>query len=171
VLAEIREPCILMECDSDEIWTGPQIRSIVRMFDEWPTATCARFYCRFFLGPNIVAVGENCYGTNRGEWLRAWRYEPGMTFNTHEPPFLIGANGIGEVSVSREHTRSLGLVFDHFAYVTKAQLRLKEKYYQYPDAVKHWMRLQAHLGPWPVKLKEFLPWVDDRAQADLLHKP
>jgi hypothetical protein len=56
-------------------------------------------------------------------------------------------------------------VFDHYAYAIENQVRFKERYYGYRDAVKHWRKLQSHPGPWPVKLKEFLPWVDDRVMA------
>jgi hypothetical protein len=174
-LPNITEPCVLMQIDVDELWTPEQIDTIVEVFenDGRGKASEMRFFCRYFVGPNIVTVGENCYGNNPGEWIRVWRFEPGMRFLKHEPPVM---NHITDgCSVPREDTRNgwkgcEGVVFDHWAYVFESQVAYKERFYGYTDAVKHWKRLQAHPGPWPVKLADFLPWCDQRAQADRLHK-
>lgn len=173
-IEHINEPCLLMEVDVDELWTAEQIECILDLFETVPDRNCARFFCQYLVGPNIVTVGENCYGNNPAEWLRAWRFQPGMKFRKHEPPELAGINepvGGWEHPFSREDTRGLGYVFSHWAYVFESQVAYKEKFYGYFGAVNQWKRLQSHRGPWPVKLKDFLPWVDDRAQADLLHKP
>jgi len=42
-----------------------------------------------------------------------------------------------------EETEQLGLIFQHFAYVTPQQLRFKEQYYGYTNAASQWMELQA----------------------------
>lgn len=164
----INKPCLLLQCDCDEIWDPWAIDKLVEYFDSDSFHNCARFFMRYFVGQNIVTLGENSYGNNPGEWLRAFRFEPGMLFQKHEPPVLIPTNE--EHCLIREFTREHFGVPDHYAYVFEHQVEFKETYYKYPDAVKHWRRLQAHPGPWPVKLRDFLPWVDDRAQADLLHR-
>jgi hypothetical protein len=73
-------------------------------------------------------------------------------------------------------TEHHGCVFDHFAYATEAQVRFKQRYYAgpgnplghlYANAVEGWHRLQQN-DKWPVKLKDYIPWVDDRAQATRL---
>jgi hypothetical protein len=176
VLKRLKEPCVLMEIDADELWTSEQIQNIYRIFTAVPpfnlkAFNCARFFCRYFVGPNLVAVGEDCYGNNPNEWLRAWRYEPGMTFKTHEPPCLSGVNEPGkENCVSRKMTRENGMVFDHPAYMFREQVAFKETFYGYADAVKHWERLQAYEGPLPTPLKPFLHWVDDRVQVGRIWK-
>lgn len=166
----IKEPCLLLQVDADEFWTSEQIQDMVAACKANPDFNSGRFFCRYFLGPNIVAVGENCYGNNPGEWLRLFAFEPGMRFKTHEPPFLEGVSGKDEAAFSREQTRAWGLVFDHQAYCWQEQLEFKQEYYGYENAVRHWQRLQANTV-WPVKLKDYLPWTDDRAQADLLYHP
>lgn len=171
-IEHMHEPAVLMQIDADEIWEPWQLESIFMLMNEPGLETTARFYDRYFVGPNIVTVGENCYGNNPGEFLRAWKFQPGMKFARHEPPVMIDCDGkLVDVSISRDQTRNCELVFDHYAYAYESQVAFKERYYGYTDAVRHWRRLQSHVGPWPVKLKDFLPWVDDRAQADLLHKP
>lgn len=163
-LEAIHEPCVLMQMDADEMWTAEQLERIVAKF-EHSNIAAARFYCNYFVGPNIVTIGENCYGNNPGEWLRAWRFTPGMTFERHEPPVLRGVDG---VYLYREDTRGDGLVFDHYAYTFYEQVAYKEQFYGYTHAMQRWCRLQANTQ-WPCKLKEFLPWVDDRVLATQLY--
>jgi len=171
-IEHINAPGILLQVDADELWTADQIDDIVRLFHVFPKMDFAAFFCRYFVGTNIVTIGEDCYGNNPGEWLRAWRFEPGMKFLKHEPPVLLPGLARGFKNLwNRESTRREGLVFEHWAYAFESQLAYKEKFYGYSGAVAQWKQLQNHPGPWPVKLRDFLPWVDDRAQADLLHKP
>jgi hypothetical protein len=167
-LAVITEPCFLMQIDSDELYQHWQIERLIAMFSQKAfKSACVRM--RYFIGPNIIAVGENCYGNNRGEWLRLWKFEPGQRFVKHEPPILSGHEH--ELEMSRYETAAYGVIPDHWAYYFEKQVAYKESFYGYKDATKSWLKLQNHPGPWPVKLSDFLYWVDDRAQADLLHKP
>lgn len=157
---------VLLQMDSDEIWTTGQLITMIALFQNDPSLSMLRFFCRFFVGPNIVTATDDAYGNNPGEWLRAWRFKKGMTFDKHEPPTLFGNRG---KSLSREETRCHGLVFDHMSYVVEKQVAMKESIYGYVGAAAQWKRLQQN-QTWPVKLKNFLPWVDDRATADLLVK-
>lgn len=169
VANQIKEPCCLLEVDSDELWETWQIEKIVEQFDRLPTYNCARFDCVYMVGQNIRTVGRNCYGANAGEWLRAFRFAPGMEWRSHEPPFLAGVNGPHECCMSNETSRELGLVFWHYAYCFPAQVALKERYYGYANAGEFWARLQANTK-WPTPLRKWLPWVQDDAIADLLHR-
>lgn len=166
-LQRITEPCVLLEADIDELWTARQIETLVVFFAANPLINCARFFCRYFVGPNIVITSTHSYGNRPGEWLRAWRFKPGMTFASHEPPVLTGAMS---PCATREQTRDIGLVWDHWAYALEKQVAFKEQFYNYKNAVAHWRRLQAN-KVWPVTdLRQFLPWVDSGVNADLLFK-
>lgn len=163
-LANIKETCCLMQIDSDEIWTAPQIDEIVSLFETLPHIYRMYFWCNYFLGPDIVATSTNGYGNRMGEWLRAFRFEPGMKWDRHEPPVLAG-NSRG-YSMGRDETKKWGLVFDHFAWATEKQATYKSNFYGYRNAVMNWRRLQANTH-WPVKdLRTFLPWVGAGASAD-----
>lgn len=151
---------VLMEIDADEIWTTAQLETIIQLFREHPYAGEMQFDCRYFVGPDIITVGENCFGNNSYEWKRAWRDRDGATFSRHEPPVFPHRGAC----LSNHVTRNFGLIFDHYAYATEAQVRYKEDFYGYPGAVEGWKRLQANTV-WPVKLHDFLPWVDTRVQA------
>lgn len=167
-VAQFDEPGILMQVDADEIWLPDQLESVLHFFKAYPEIQSAKFFCRYFVGNNIIITSRNTYGNNTNyEWLRAWRYTPGMTYSRHEPPVLNGATGL---CATCEQTEEVGLVFDHYGYVNENQVAYKERFYGYRDAVKHWKRLQEN-KEWPVKLKNFLPWIKDEATADLLHKP
>jgi hypothetical protein len=163
-IADIKEPCILLQMDSDEIWNAWLLDRLVRKLEEMPEAMRAHFYCRYFLGKNIISTSTNGYGNRIGEWLRVFRFEPGMMFSCHEPPILAGNKG---PAITRDETRDLGLVFDHPAYMLEKQVAYKEAFYGYKGAVEQWKRLQANTE-WPVRdLRRFLPWVGVGASADL----
>lgn len=164
-VAGITEPCVLLQVDVDEIWTADQLERIVKMFEERPEAMRAFFFCRYWIGKNIIAKGENCYSNRVGEWLRAFRFTPGMTFSQHEPPVLAGNKGL---CIMREETRTMHMVFEHHSWDDENNVRNKLKFYGYGEnSIEGWKRLQNHTQ-FPTKLKPFLPWVDDIVEADLI---
>jgi Glycosyl transferase family 2 len=163
----IMEPVLLWQVDADEIWTTKQIENVVGLFDVHRDMNCAYFWCRYFVGPNIVITSRDTYGNQSAyEWHRVWRCEPGMRWKTHEPPVL---NGFDERPIRHQETELAGCVFDHYAYATEEVMRFKERYYPSCNgAMDGWKRLQRN-RKWPVKeLKEFLPWVGEGVTADLL---
>lgn len=159
---------LLWEVDADELWSHDQIERMYSMFCYCQDRHWARFFMRYFVGQNIICTTRGAYGNNPGEWLRVWRYYHGMRFASHEPPSLQRNL---ECGFTNAETEAEALVPDHFSYALESQLVFKSKFYPYPDAVAHWRRLQANTE-WPVRrLKDFLPWVDERATADLLFRP
>lgn len=165
VLGTLREPCVLMQIDADELWQAHQIELIVDMLG-FTGASRMDFRCRYFVGPDIVVTSREGYGNHVAyEWRRAWRFTPGMRFDTHEPPKIRGDE---RLVIGHEQTEDAGLVFDHYAYALKRQVEFKERYYGYAGAVAQWERLQGNTV-WPVKsLKSFLPWVNDDVACDRL---
>lgn len=158
----LRDPCVLMQIDSDEIWKPEQLRTIVSVFRERPIISGMHFKCKFFLGPDIVVKEDDEHPGNPGNWTRAWRFRRGLAFSSHEPPVLSGNRGR---FLPKEETAKMGLVFDHYSYATEAQVAYKEKFYGYAGAVDGWRRLQKN-KVWPAKLKDFLPWSQDVDLAD-----
>lgn len=160
----IKEPCCLLQMDVDEIWTSDQLELIAGMFNEFPSYNVAHFYCRFFVGPNIIINHESDKRNNR--WFRAFRFKPGSKFIKHEPPVLENAGGL---PLEPETTLAMGLMFDHYAYVLPSQVAFKEAFYGYKNALANWQKLQRNTK-WPVKLKQFLPWCHPDSIAEKLHK-
>lgn len=159
-LERIEEPCVLMQIDADELWTPYQLGKIVELFEEYPTLAAARFACRYFVGPDLMLEGEHCYGDYDDEWLRAWRFTPGDTFSTHEPPVLRHDHWPHDRYdvLTKAESRKLGLVFNHFPYVTESQVAYKEKFYGYTGLMDQWKALQAN-QKWPVPLSRFFAHV------------
>jgi hypothetical protein len=172
-LGTVFEPCALLQMDVDELWTPERLDSLPNLLNnDKDKVLAARFVCRYLLGPNLVAQGLNCYGNNAGEWLRLWKFTPGMRFKTHEPPVLLGFNGapVPEHRIKDRHeTEAMGFRFDHWAYVFERQVAYKEMFYGYGGAVQQWRALQQYAGPFPAVLKHFLPWVDAQAKVGPLH--
>lgn len=167
-LRNITEPCLLLEADADEFWLPDQLATMVVFFNAYDQIRSARFFCRYYVGPNIVITSTHSYGNRPGEWHRAWVFTPGDRAIRHEPPVMSCAS---EPCATREQTKEAGLVFDHWAYALEKSLAYKEHFYGYKNAVAHWRRLQSNTI-WPVTdLRQFLPWVDSGVTADLLHKP
>lgn len=157
-LAEIKEPCVLMQIDSDEIWTPKQLERIVELFTGDDSLSAITFPCRFFVGPKLITQGHSCYGDNDYEWQRAWRFQPGQEFLSHEPPVLKAVSGDYGKRMGKRDALELDLVFDHFAYATEEQVRYKEKFYGYPGLLNAWLALQAH-DKFPVELSRFFAHV------------
>ena len=172
-LYKIREECLLWQVDVDEFWTVEQIYKARQLFLNHPEKTAAFYWCWYFVGKNLVISTRNCYAQNpRLEWLRTWRYKPGDVWVAHEPPRLAeplldgGWRDVAAVNpFLHEETKQAGLVFQHFAYVTQEQLRFKEQYYGYANAVSSWQTLQAETR-FPVLLREYFSWVGDDTMAD-----
>jgi hypothetical protein len=151
--------CVLMEFDVDEIWSVDMLKDVLSEAEKHHSVyDVMQFYCNCYVGHNLITVGENCYGNNPGEWQRLWALKEPSYFVTHEPPVIHGLDRI----VPRENTKLKGWIFDHYSYTTEAQLKFKEDYYGYANAVEQWKKLQEHTD-FPCKLNQFLPWVDDRA--------
>ncbi len=171
-LASINEQALLVQVDSDELWSIEQLERLSLAFQERPDKTAAYFFCNYFVGPELIISTRNTYGNNSSyEWLRAWRYLPGSRWQAHEPPRLLAPLGDGRAvdlaqvnPFTHAETESMGLVFQHYAYVTEEQARFKESYYGYADAVARWRRLQTS-SHFPVALASYLPWVKDQAQV------
>jgi len=158
-LVDFDQPGILLQVDADEIWTAEKLHTIVRLFETYPQCDCATFYCRYFIGPRRVVTQPGTYGNNPGEWLRAWRWEPGRKFVTHEPPALEGQ----KLALGQHITAAAGCVFDHYAYADEAAVAFKEHYYGYAGAVQAWRQLNAQKGPQDIS--RFLPWVRTPAMS------
>ncbi len=173
-LRQIKEPCVLMEIDSDETWKPSDIKTIHSGFCSDPILQAMKFACRYFVGEDLITKGEHCYGDMDYEWNRAWKFKPGMRFKSHEPPILdqsiykeFGSDVIGIPTtyfIDKDVTRKMGLVFDHYAYATEAQVAYKEKFYGYKGLLEGWRRLQEQ-RMFPVFLKDFFPQCRDNAMV------
>lgn len=172
-LANIHEECLLWQLDVDELWTAKQLKEARALFMKHPERMAAYYWCWFFVGPDKVISSRNCYAENpRQEWLRTWRYLPGMTWVAHEPPQLaVVAEGgkcldVGKIRpFMHAETEQAGLVFQHFAYALESQVWFKETYYGYKGAVAGWLHLQQQ-KQFPVYLRDFFPWVQDNTTVN-----
>ena len=161
-VSQINEPCVLLQCDSDEYWSASQLHAIVEAFDQNILLDQMSFICRYFVGRDIVINVDNELLYTPFPWTRAWRFQPGMKFFSHEPPVLMPHP---RRTLSIHETHKMGLIFDHYSYVTEAQVAFKEKFYGYPNAVTHWRRLQTNTQ-WPAQLSKFLPWAGKNSIAE-----
>ena len=163
-MRRIEKPCVLMQIDADEIHTPENIDKIVQLFTDDPDLGAIQMPCKFFVGSRLICHGEDCWSNRTFEWTRAWRFEPGMHFLTHEPPRMDRL--LGRV-MERKEAKSHGLSFDHYANALKKQVEYKEKFYGYDGLVNQWTALQVH-DHFPEPLQRFFPFVDDKVMVDRL---
>jgi glycosyltransferase involved in cell wall biosynthesis len=172
-LATISDECLLWQIDSDELWTAEQIHTMYDMFRAEPQRYAAFFWCHYFVGPDRVIATRNCYAQNPAyEWLRVWRFQPGMQWTSHEPPTLtvqaLDGTPYNVASINpftHDDTERAGLVFQHMSYTTESQVRFKEEYYGYAGATERWRELQKATSTY-ILLRDYFPWVTDSTLAE-----
>lgn len=173
-LEKIKEECLLWQIDVDEFWTADQIVKGRELFIRYPHKTAAYYWCQYFVGSNLFVSSRNCYSQNPSQdWLRTWRFQPGMEWIAHEPPTLCktmsDGNKLNLAEINpflHSRTEREGLIFQHFAYLTREQLLFKEKYYGYKNALSDWLRLNSR-EKFPVFLRDYFEWVTDDTTVDL----
>ena len=174
-LKNIKEDCLLWQIDSDELWKAEQIIDVRNMFLSDKDRTSAYFYCRYFVGEKLYIATKNTYGNHSEyEWLRVWNYQPGDKWISHEPPTLCREIApevwvdLSKVnSFTQEDTFQRKLVFQHYAYVTEAQLRFKEMYYGYKNALSKWKNLNSQ-EHYPACLRDYFDWVEDGSVVETI---
>ncbi len=167
-LPNIKEECLLWQIDVDELWTIEQICTTRKLFLQHPEKTAAFYWCWYFVGENLIISTRNCYAEYpQAQWLRTWKFTPGDDWESHEPPNLvrkIAEDNIINVGLINpflhDENEKNGLVFQHFAYILPSQLRFKELYYGYQNAVNQWQNLQQTQS-FPVLLRNYFAWVWD----------
>ncbi len=150
------EDCILMQFDVDEIWDIDTLRSVLEYSDSNDDFDGMLFKCNYFVGPDLLTVGENCYGDNSNEWCRLWKIKNKSFWISHEPPRIKGCLNF----LTKNFTKQKNWIFNHYAYVLESQLKFKEIFYNYSGALECWKKLQNETDL-PCKLNKYLPWVDD----------
>ena len=168
-LTAFKKDGILLQMDSDELWTADQLRRLNALFSANPEYNTVKVKMDYMLGPNVISTSSNGYGNRSNEWVRAWRYSVGLWMECHEPPVFNGNRGR---ICERDESESIFGRILHMAWVTPQQVAYKQRIYRggYENACEQWEALQANTE-WPVKdLKTFLPWVGSGGSADLLFK-
>ena len=166
-LTAFKKDGILLQMDSDELWTADQLRRLNAIFAANPEYNTVKVKMDYMLGPNVISTSTDGYGNRNNEWVRAWRYSVGLWMECHEPPVFNGNRG--RVCGRDESEAILGPIL-HMAWVTPQQVAYKQRIYKggYENAVDGWEKLQKN-KEWPVEdLRTFLPWVGNGASADLL---
>ena len=168
-ITTFKQDGILLQMDSDELWTSDQMRRLVGLFSANPEVNTVKVKMDYMLGPNVISTSHNGYGNRSNEWVRAWRYRVGLWMECHEPPVF---NGNKRKICERDEAETILGPILHMAWVTPQQVAYKQRIYRggYENACEQWEALQVNKN-WPVKnLKQFLSWVGNGASADLLFK-
>lgn len=138
-------PVLLWEIDADEHWESPDMEAAESAM---VGAGCDRgdFLCRYWVGPNLRAVGEWGEG-RRLPYRRLWLWF-GERFLSHEPPQLDREDKVRLFDTIR---------FDHYAYTNENDVRFKDEYYGGHEGILgRWRALQDPAHPFPCHVRELL---------------
>ena len=150
------ENSILMEFDVDEIWDINVLDSVVKYAKTNNGFDGMLFRCNYYVGPNLVLEQSGGYADRMYEWSRLWKIDNPTRWISHEPPRLRGCVNF----LNKDFTQSQGWLFNHYAYVLEEQVRFKENFYNYKDAVKQWKQLQVATDL-PCRARDYLNWIND----------
>ena len=133
----------LWEIDADEQWTSDKLDMAEKEL-VLSGADCGKFFCDYFVGEDLVAVGH--WGEGLGcEYVRLWKWK-GQEFESHEPPVLKGGNGM-EIFLEPR--------FTHYAYYYEKDVEFKQSFYRNHDNIlENWKKLKA-LQEFPQPLTKF----------------
>jgi hypothetical protein len=150
---------VVMEQDADEFWTPEQMTAVYEFLKDRTPGVAAQFFCNYYIGKKVVVTrrGLGCYPY---EWYRAWKWGQGIHFTSHEPPILNHQ----PIRIPRGVTEDMGLIFEHYAYCTPANVAFKEDFYGYAGLLKSWEELQQTNGP--VRLNRYFAHIQDRSVVD-----
>lgn len=152
----LMESCILMQFDVDEIWSKETLLDILAYCKNNNDFDGMLFKCNYYVGPDIVTISDNTYGNQKDEWCRLWIIKDKTSWKSHEPPRIYGLKKF----LPKKFTKEKNWIFNHYAYVLEQQLRFKENFYGYTNALSKWKKLINHKG-FPCHLGFFFPWVKD----------
>jgi len=161
-ISHLMENSVLMQFDVDEIWTPDTLIDLLDYCETNNGFDGMLFKCNYYLGPNIKVISNNTYGDKMDEWCRLWKIGDRTTWKSHEPPRIHGLYNF----LSKTVTEKKGWTFNHYAYVLEEQVRFKENFYGYTDALEHWKKLQLNTQ-FPCYAREFIPWITDNTVVSI----
>jgi len=167
-LENIKEECLLWQLEADELWTASHIIAARELFLANPDRTAAAYPCRCHLGPALVSDAmQQLPHLGPDQWVRTWRFRPGLAWFSKEYPVLIEPMPDGKMMrasgtnpIPREQTAAKGIRFENFSYATLKQMHYWEAYCGLHAAATEWLALQATVKS-PLNLKDYFEWVGE----------
>ena len=136
----------LWQIDIDEQWTEQDLTEAESMLEIGSNVAGGfQFYhylCKDSDGNQLV--GKGSWGDNFV--ARVWWWH-GQKFKTHEPPVMLGQDGI----------KFLPQKFHHYSYVYEQDVEFKSRYYKgYRPVLANWRMLQQKRFDYPIPAKTLL---------------
>jgi len=147
---------LLMQIDVDEYWDDHTLSKIFEYCSQNNFFNAMQFRCNYYLGKNLIVDAKNCYGDMIWDWWRLWLIRNPTLFKSHEPPSLLHQ----PVQISKEFTDKQGWRFDHFAYIHPSQVKFKEHFYGYKNALNSWNTLNSLNDYTNISAHNYLPWIN-----------
>lgn len=143
-IQSLTKQCYLWEIDADEQWTLPEIQDAERQLT-LNNAKTGCFLCDYYVGPNLIVKGA--WGEGYAlPYRRLWDWH-GELFESHEPPRLVGGNGLGVLLTNR---------FNHYALYYEKDVLFKAKWYHgYEKLHERWLKIQTETK-FPKHISELL---------------
>ncbi len=123
----------LWQVDIDEFYRPEDMRTVLSMLGARPSVTEVSFRQRTFWGrPEYVA---DCWGLRRGlrDCHRIFKWGPGYTYVTHEPPTVVDDRGRDLHTLDRigaQEMANLGVFMFHYSLLFPWQVEQKVRIYR-----------------------------------------
>jgi len=123
--AECASGDLLWQVDADEVYLEEDVEKVTRFFDDHMEVTVGTFPVYHFWH-NFHTV--TCGGHWMSPFTRVYRSERGSSWQSHEPPVLLNAQGIPWSSLGEIHHFEDIHIF-HYSYVTPEQALWKSRFF------------------------------------------
>lgn len=123
----------LWQIDIDEFYKEEDMLSIIRMLNKNPSITAVSFKQKSFLGGIDYLSESYALLRNKGGWNRIFKWGPGYTYITHEPPTVSDGNGVDlhkKNWISGERMRRKNIYMYHYSLLFPWQVEQKVKLYK-----------------------------------------
>lgn len=143
-IKKITNNCYLWEIDIDEQWSKDNIEQAEYTLKQHKGKTGC-FLCNYYVGKDLIVKGM--WGEGYAlPYRRLWNWN-GELFETHEPPKLVGGNGLGLLLPQK---------FNHYAYYFEEDVKFKNDWYSGHDGVyEKWKQLQVETK-FPIHISKLL---------------
>ena len=149
--------CILWQVDVDEFYPAAIATGIYQKFMDDPSRRAAIIPHLSFMTESKYIVSNN--SNEASSFPRAWLFEPGCRWSSHEPPILVDAEGQSLLKMNPFSEEDMkDLKFYHYGYAHPSQIRFKESYYGYKGLYDGWQKLRRVSGK--AKVANYLPGIN-----------
>jgi hypothetical protein len=123
----------LWQVDIDEFYRPEAIETVLALLEERPDITAVSFQQRTFWGSLDYWTDSWALSAGKSEYHRLFKWGPGYTYLTHEPPTVLDESGTDlrdKVWLRGKQLQRMGVELHHYSLLLPSQVRQKSAVYR-----------------------------------------